>query len=131
MRYSAFIELSNHSVRIIVHEDLDFHPYKTAIAPGLNNRDVANFRISSEELLEMLNSDAVANTAQLANEAHLLLSGYFYRQNYCNWTAKNSRELYQNPLHKDKLTPLYRILSFRVLGPYFFEDESAAVTVTF
>jgi len=58
-------------VKIIWHKDLDFHPYKTAIAPGLNYRDVANCRISSEKLIGKQNSDAVVNTALLANEAHL------------------------------------------------------------
>ena len=72
MRYSALIELSNHSVRLIVYKDLDFHPYKPAIAPGLNNRDVANCRISSEELPEMHNSSAVVDRGLMTKEAHLL-----------------------------------------------------------
>jgi len=114
-----------------MHKDHDFHPHKTAIAPGLNSRGVANCRISSEELLEIGNSEAVVNTALMTNEGHLLLSGYVHRQNYRNWTAKNSRRLHQNPLHRDKLNPLYRVLSFGALGLYFFDDdESAAVTVT-
>jgi hypothetical protein len=116
MRYSAFIELSNHNVKIIGHKDLDFHPYKTAISPGLNNLYVANCRIPSEQRIGKQNSD-VFNTALLVNEAHLLLSGYVYRENYRNWAAKNSRELHQNPLHRDKLNPLCGIVSFAVLGP--------------
>ena len=131
MKCSAFIELSNHSVRIIVHKDLDFHPHKTAIAAGLNIRNVANCRISSEQLLEMRNSNAVVKTALMASEAYLFLSGYVYRENYRNLATKNLRDLHQNPLHRDKLNPLYEIVSFGAFVPFCFEDdESAAVTVT-
>ena len=54
--------LSDRSVRRILHKDLNFHPYKIAIVQELNDRDMANRRISSEKLLEMLNDDGVINT---------------------------------------------------------------------
>jgi hypothetical protein len=83
-----------------VHKHLDFHPYKTAVAPGLNNRDTVNRRISSEQHLTVRNSDAVVNITLMSNEAHLLLSDYVYQQNYRNWAAKNSRDLHQIPFHR-------------------------------
>ena len=61
-RHSAAIGLSDRSVRRILHKDLNFHPYKIAIVQELNDRDMANRRISSEQLLEMLNDDGVIST---------------------------------------------------------------------
>jgi len=58
-RHSAAIGLSDRSVRRILHKDLNFHPYKIAIVQELSDRDMANRRISSEQLLEMLNDDDV------------------------------------------------------------------------
>jgi len=54
-RHSAPIGLSDRSVRRILHKDFNFHPYKFAIAQELSDHDMANRRISFEQLLEMLN----------------------------------------------------------------------------
>ena len=56
-RHSAAIGLSDRSVRRILHNDLNFHPYKIAIVQELNDRDMANRRISSAQFLEMQNDD--------------------------------------------------------------------------
>ena len=61
-RHSAATGLSDRSVRRILHKDLNFHLYKTAIVQELNDRNMANRRISSEQLLKMLNDDDVINT---------------------------------------------------------------------
>ena len=61
-RHSAAIGLSDCSVRRILHKDLNFHPYKIAIVQELSDRDTANRRIFSEQLLEMLNDGGVIST---------------------------------------------------------------------
>jgi hypothetical protein len=112
-------------------KDLNFHPYKIVTVQELNDRDVANRRMSSKQLLEKLNVDAPINTFLITNEAHFLLSGYVNKQNYRHWAAENPQKLPQRPLQSDKLTVWCGISSFGVLGPYLFEDnEGAAVTVT-
>jgi hypothetical protein len=118
-------------VRRILHKDLNFHPYKTAIVQELNDRDMANRRISSEQLLEMLNDDGVMSSLLMTDEARFHLSGYVNKQNYRYRAPENPQELHQRPLHSEKLTVWCGIASFGVLGPYFFVDnEGAAVTVT-
>jgi len=130
-RHSAAIGLSDRSLRRILHNDLNFHPYKIAIVQELNDRDMANRRISSEQLLEMLNYDGVINTLLMTDEADFHLSGYVNKQNYRYLTPENPQDLYQRPLHSERLTAWCRFASFGVLGPYLFEDnEGAAVTVT-
>jgi len=59
-RHSDAIGLSDRSVRRILHKDLNFHLYKIAIVKELSHHDTANCRISSEQLLEMLNGDMLS-----------------------------------------------------------------------
>jgi len=93
MRHSAAIGLTDRSVRRILHKDLNFHPYKTAIVQELSDRDMANRRISSEQLLEMLNDDGVISTVLMTDEAHFHLSGYVNKQDYRYWAPENPQEL--------------------------------------
>jgi len=74
-RHSTAIGLSDCSMQRILHKDLNFHPYKIATVQELSDRDTANRRISSEQLLEMLNDDGVINTFLMTDEAHFHLSG--------------------------------------------------------
>ena len=97
----------------------------------LSHHDTANCRISSEQLLEMLNDDGVINTVLMNDEAYFHLSGYVNKQNFRYRAPENPQELHQCPLHSERLAVWCGIASFGVLGPYFFEDnEGAAVTVT-
>ena len=88
-RHSTAIGLSDRSVWRILHKDLNFHPYKIAIVQELSDRDMANRRISSEQLLEMLSDDGVINTVLMTDEAHFRLSGYVNKQNNRYWAPEN------------------------------------------
>ena len=130
-KHSTARGLSDRSVWRILHKYLNFHPYKTVIVQELSDRDLANRCISSEQLLKMLNDDAVINTILMTDEAHFHLSGYVNKQNYHYWAPENPQELHKHPLHSKRLTVWCGIASFGVLGPYFFEDnEGSAITVT-
>ena len=94
-RHSAAIGLSERSLRRIVEKELNFHPYKIAIVQELNDHDMANRRISSEQLLEMLNDDGVINALLMTDEAHFHMSGYVNKQNYRYWALENPQELHQ------------------------------------
>jgi hypothetical protein len=91
---------------------------------------MANRRISSEQLLEMLNDDGVRSTFLMTDEAHFHLSDYVNKQNYRYWAPENPQQLHQRPLHSERLTVWCGIASFGVLGPYIFEDNEGA-DVTF
>ena len=67
---------------------------------------MANHRISSEQLLKMVNDDGVINTLLMTDEAHFHLSSYVNKQNYCYWAPENPQELHQRPLHSKRLTIL-------------------------
>jgi len=91
-RHCAAIGLSDRSVQGILHKDLNFHPYKIVIVQELSDHGMANCRISSEQLLEMVNDDGVINTVLMIDKAHLHLSGYVNKQNYRYWTPENPQE---------------------------------------
>jgi hypothetical protein len=57
-RHSTTIRLYDFSVQKILHKDVNFHPYKTAVLQELNYCEMANLRISYKPLLSMLNDDA-------------------------------------------------------------------------
>ena len=81
-RHSAAIGLSDRSVRRILHKDLNFQPYKIDTVKELSDRDMANRRISSEQLLKIMNDGGIMNTFKRTDEEHFHLSGYVKKQNY-------------------------------------------------
>ena len=77
-RHSATIGLSDRSVRRILHKDLNFNPHKTAIGQDLSDRDMANRRIFSGQLLEMLNDDIIPYPTAFPYGNGMVL--HFYQQ---------------------------------------------------
>lgn len=63
------------------------------------------------------------------DEAHFSLSGSVNTQNVRYWGPTNPQLIHEKPLHSPKVTVWCGICSERVIGPYFFEDETGA-TVT-
>jgi len=128
-RHSAAIGLSDRSVRRILHKDLNFYPYKIAIVREFSDRDMANRRISSEQLLEMLNDDGVISTVLMTVEAHSHLSGYVNKQNYRYWAPENPQELISSlSTARDCMSAVgSHHLEFLVFTSL---NEGAAVTVT-
>ncbi|KAJ4449094.1 hypothetical protein ANN_00489 [Periplaneta americana] len=63
------------------------------------------------------------------DEAHFHLSGCVNHQNFRYWSRQNPRELHEIPLHNDRVTVWCAIARVGILGPYFFEDDGATVTV--
>jgi hypothetical protein len=59
-RHSTSIGQSDRSMRRILHKDLNFRPYRIVTVQELNVHDIANCRISSKQLLEKVNDDAVS-----------------------------------------------------------------------
>ena len=81
-RHSAAIGLADRRVQRLLLNDLNFHLYKIATVQELNDCDMANRRISSEQLLEMLNDDGVINSPLMTDKEHFHLPGYVNKQNY-------------------------------------------------
>lgn len=65
----------------------------------------------------------------MSDEAHFHLTGYVNKQNMRYWAQTNPTELHQRPLHSAKVTVWRAVLCRGVIGPYFFEDEGASLSL--
>ncbi|PNF14878.1 hypothetical protein B7P43_G05130 [Cryptotermes secundus] len=125
-KHAVSLDISNHSMRRILHEHLNFHPYKMVVVQELSPCDFQNRITVCETLLENLPPDT---PVFFSNEAHFHLSGYANKQNMRYWSGNNPRELHERPLHSDKVTVCCALSRVGVIGPYFFEEDNNAVTV--
>ena len=83
--------ISSRSLRRILHADLKLHPYKMMLAQELSERDHANRRAISAEILEQVPAAAVLLSS---DEAHSHISGAVNKQNFAtglNVTLVNSK----------------------------------------
>lgn len=128
-RHAVALGMSRRSLHRILHDDLKFHPYKIMIVQQLNERDFVQRREFCRIMDEMFTEDPNA-TVFMSDEAHFHLDGYVNVQNCRYWASENPQELHQRPLHSLKVTVWCCISKLGIVGPYFFEEEGIAVTVT-
>jgi hypothetical protein len=131
-RHSVSLGLSEASIRRILHKDLHFYPYKIQVTHALHERDYVNRVNFCQTFLQLINQNQnLLNNLLMSDEAHVHLSGFVNKQNFCYCSATNPTELHERPLHSSKVTVWYTISSFGIISPYFFEDERENdVTVT-
>jgi len=121
--------MSDGTVRQILHEDLNFHPYKMVMVQAINDQDTENQETVYEVLLNALDNDNL-NHVLMTDEANFHLCGNVSSQNSCYWATENPRDIHQKPLLSEKVIVWCGVTSFGVIGPYFFEDGAGrAVTV--
>lgn len=130
-RHAISLDISDRSVRRILHNDLHYHPYKIQLVHALNNGDHATRLAFSNRMLDMMNDNPdLVNNLWMSDEAHFHLSGFVNKQNFRYWAPENPQRIHEKPLHSVKVTVWCAISSRAILGPYFFEDENGrSVTV--
>jgi hypothetical protein len=74
------------TVRRILREDLNFHPYKMVIVQAINDQDTLNLKTVCEVLLNALDNDDL-NHVLTTDEANFLLCGKVSSHNCRYWTA--------------------------------------------
>lgn len=125
-KHAAALALSARSVRRILHDELKFHPYKLTMVQDLKPRDYVARRNACETLLGMPQDSLVF----FSDEAHFHLSGCVNKQNMRYWSPHNPRILYERPLHSERVTVWCALSRVRIIGPWFFEENERAVSVT-
>jgi hypothetical protein len=66
----------------------------------------------------------------MTDEVRFHFSGFVNKQNLRYWSSVNPKELHEMPLHSPKVTVWCGVGAFRIVGPYFFEnDNEQTVTV--
>ena len=126
-KHAMALGISSQSLRRILHANLKLHPYKMMLAQELSERDHANRRAISAEILEQV---PAATVLLSSDEAHFHISVAVNKQNFRYWAESNPRELQERLLHSPRVTVWCAVADLGVIGPYFFEEGGATVTVT-
>ena len=117
--HSVSLGLSEASVRQISHKDNHFFPYKIQVTHALHECDYVNRVNFFQTFLQLINQNQEpVNNSLMSDEAHFHLSGFVNKQNFHYWSATNSIELHERPLHSSKVTvccAIYLHLEFLVL----------------
>ena len=129
LKHASALQISDRSVRRILHLELDFHPYKLVVVQTLSAQDKRIRMHCCHGLVNIVN-DQVLNNLLMTDEANFHLCGYVNTQNCRYWASQNPQELFERPLHSEKVVVWCGLTSSGIIGPYFFEDEEGnAVTV--
>ena len=115
--------MSDRTVRRILHENLNFHPYKMVMIQEMIDQDTVNRKTVRFCWTLWITTTLTTDEANF----HLCCNN----SQHCRyWAAENPRDIHQKPLHSEKFIVWCGVASFGVIGPYFFEDEAVrAVTV--
>ena len=122
LKHAAALELSDRSVRRILHRDLRMHPYKTMVIQKLSERHFETRRAVCEEILQNIPPGAIFISF---DEVHFHLSGTVNKQNFPYWAAENPQEFHQRPLYSPLVTVWCTIAEFGVWGFIFFSKKMA------
>lgn len=125
-KHASAVGLSARTVRRILHEELKFHPYKLAVVQELNPRDFVARENACAALLGLPEDTIVF----FSDEAHFHISGSVNKQNMRYWSPNNPRQLHQRPLHSERVTVWCALSQVGIIGPWFFEENERAVSVT-
>lgn len=116
------LNLSDRTVRRILHFDLNYHPYKILYTQQLLPADYAvRMKFCEEMLLKINSGDIPLNALLITDEAHFYLHGDVNKQDLRYWSEGNPRIIQEKPLHLPKVTAWMGIAAWGVIGPYFFE----------
>jgi hypothetical protein len=128
-RHSSELQISNRTVRRILHAELRFHPYKIMVVQKMNETDYPQ-RLNFAHTMLTLYEENENMTLLMSDEAHFHLEGSVNKQNSRYWAAESPRKIHQKPLHSPKVTVWCAVGKNCIIGPYFFEQNGVTVTVT-
>lgn len=129
-KHAIALQMSNRSVRRILHEELKLHPYKIQVVQRILDQDKIVRLEFCHRITELITQHPTfINNLLMSDEAHFHISGTVNKQNMRYWAPNNPCELHQRPLHDPKVTVWCAVSATKIIGPYFFENEAGA-TVT-
>ena len=121
VQHAQALTLSDTAVQGILHQDLNFHPYKLMLVQELNQQDFGRRTTFAETILQMSEEDPEL-VILTSDEAHFHLNGSVNKQNFHYWSTINSRQVHEHPLHCDRVTVWAAVANFGVMGPFFLRE---------
>ena len=116
-RQSQVLNISDRSVRRMLHLNMKSHPYKLQVL----HRDLQTRQTFCTQLLEMNNSEPdFLNNFMMPDVAHVHLSGFVNRQKFRYWASTNPNQILERPLHSAKVTVWCGVSVRSIVRPFFF-----------
>jgi len=120
-KHAASLGMKASTIRRILHDDLNFHPYKILMTQELLPTDLtARLNFSQRLLLAIEENDVPLDKILFTDEAHFYLHGDVNSQNMRYWSDENPCLIQEKPLHSPKITVWMGIASFGLIGPYVY-----------
>jgi hypothetical protein len=119
---SQQVHLPMSTVHKILKSKLHFRPYRLTDVSQLHERDYQsrlNYCMWFQNFISE-QGDEILDLTFFTDEAWFHLSGYVNSQNNRLWSSENPHELYQVPLHDQKVGVWCAISRMRIIGPIFF-----------
>jgi len=88
VRHAQALRLSDITVRRILHQDLNFHPYKLMLVQELNRQDFGRRTTLAETMLQMFEEDPKL-VILTSDVAHFRFNGSVNKQNFRYWSTIN------------------------------------------
>jgi len=90
VRHAQALRLSDTSVRRILHQDLNFHPYKLMLVQELNQQDFGRRTTFAVTMLQMFEEDPEI-VILTSDKVYSHLNGSVNKQNFHYWLTINPR----------------------------------------
>lgn len=121
--------INRESVRRILVQDLNLHPYRISIRQTLSDRDIEQ-RVTMANWFKQRveNEPDFLDNIWFSDEAHFMLSGHVNSKNNVFWGVARPDEVLQRPLHSQKCTTWCAISKHGVIGPIWIEDQDGCTT---
>ncbi|PNF39169.1 hypothetical protein B7P43_G01315, partial [Cryptotermes secundus] len=125
-KHAVVLDISNRSMRRILHGHLHFHPYKMFVLQEFVQElgDVAEDKRVRYCLWfwEFVHDNPrILDITWFSDEAWFHLSGYVNAQNSRIWASESPHEIAESSLHPQKVGVWCAISGLRIIGPIFFD----------
>ena len=122
-QHASSLNISRTSIHRILHQDLNFHPYKMLMTQQLLDMDhTLRLGFCTRILKEIEEKTVPLQQILFTDEAHFYLHGDVNSQNMRYWSVNNPHIIHEKPLHSPRLTVWVGVASFGIIGPYFFKE---------
>ncbi len=130
-KQSVALQIPRTSLRRIIKDDLNMHPYKLQITQELLPSDRPKRFEFCTQMLDLLEEKEVnLEDIFFSDEAHFDLHGNVNKQNMRYYAECNPKITCPKPLHSPRVTVWCAVSARAIVGPYFFEDDAGSnVTV--
>lgn len=121
------MDLRQINVGRVLHNDLNFEPYKIQIVREPKQTNYIARLEFCEKMMEKINGNFI-DSLLMSDEARFHINGRVNKHNSRYWSFRNPRDLHKRPLHSPKVTVWCVLSTHGVIGPYLFEDERENLT---